>query len=773
MKLFNRPFPFYRQYDAMDCGPTCLQMITRYYGKKTALEDIRKMCEINKSGVNLLGINNTAEQLGFSTVNVKISLHDLVAENNLPAILHWDQNHFVVLYKIKRRKYYIADPGTGKIVLNETDFKKHWCINTDEGIDEGIALLLEPSETFSKATLPTTIVSLGGGEDQPKAKKIIDYLKGQKKGLAVILLTLLIALVFQSLLPYITKNVVDKGIRGKDLHFLILMLIGQFCLLCGRLIIEFIRGAAVLKIGTQINISILSDFIIKLIKLPLSFFDAQTKGSIMQRMNDHSRIENFITGSSLSILFSTISLVVFSVVLASYSLIIFAVFVTASIIYAVWVISFLSRKKQLDYKRFELAAKEQNVTMQLLEGIQEIKLFGMENTIQQKWKQLQLLLYKINMRIFRLNQWQQTGAVLINEAKNIVILFIAATFVINGQITLGTMMAIQMIIGQLNSPVEQFLSFLQSWQNANISMNRINEIHLLTDEENEHAGKKYELPKLQLVNVVGGKPAQEQFAANIANNLLDAAALFNKEGILFKNVSYTYPGAGNERVLNDITATIPVGKTTAIVGMSGSGKTTFLKLLLKYYEPQEGAIHIGGLPLLEYDHKLWRSKCGTVMQDSYIFPDTIAQNIALGIEKIDRAQLINAAKTANIYDFIEELPLGFETKIGVEGHGISIGQRQRILIARAVYKDPEFIFFDEATNSLDTNNERIIHDNLQQFFNKRTVIIVAHRLSTVRAADQIIVMKKGQIIEKGTHKELIAIKGEYYTLVKNQLELGD
>lgn len=751
----------------MDCGPTCLQMITEYYGKKIALEDIRKMCEINKTGVNLLGINNTAEQLGFETMNVKISLNDLVAENNLPAILHWNQNHFVVLYKIKGKKYYISDPATGKIVLNEEDFKKHWCINSSYGINEGIALLLEPSETFKEKNNFINYTA-----DQPKAKKIFDYLKGQRKGLIIILATLLIAMVFQSLLPYITKNVVDKGIRGKGLNFLVLMLIGQFCLLCGRVIIEFVRGAAILKIGTQINISILSDFIIKLMKLPLSFFDAQTKGSIMQRMNDHSRIESFITGSSLSILFSTISLVVFSVVLASYSLVIFGVFVAASIIYAIWVISFLSRKRQLDYNKFDLAAKEQNVTMQLLEGIQEIKLFGMENTIQHRWKQLQLLLYKINMKIFRLNQWQQTGAVLINEAKNIVILFIAATFVVNGQITLGTMMAIQMIIGQLNSPVEQFLSFLQSWQNANISMNRINEIHVLNDEENYHVNKKYELPKLQLANVSGGKQPLTYLNSD-ENIFVNDEVTFNKEGVTFNNVFYTYPGAGNEPVLNDITVNIPVGKTTAIVGMSGSGKTTFLKLLLKYYEPQEGSININGLPLLYYSHKLWRSKCGTVMQDSYIFPDTIAQNIALGEEKINRDRLINAAKTANIYDFIEELPLGFETKIGVEGHGISIGQRQRILIARAVYKNPEYIFFDEATNSLDTNNERIIHDNLQQFFNKRTVIIVAHRLSTVRAADQIIVLKKGNIIERGTHKELIALKGEYYTLVKNQLELGD
>jgi ATP-binding cassette subfamily B protein len=736
-------------------------MIAKYYRKKVFIEDIRKMCEITKEGVNLLGIRNSAEKLGFKTYSGKINFNQL-KKILLPAILHWNQNHFVVLYKTKPGRFFIADPGNGKIILNEQEFKQRWCINNANATREGVALLLEPSEENTGNANKKRIIDSG---------KLIDYTKSQKNAIGIVLLTLLAMSGLQYLLPYITKNIVDKGIKGQDMNFLVLVLMAQFGLLCGRLFFDFIKNTILLKIGTNINISILTDFIGKLMKLPVTFFEFQTKGSIMQRMQDPNRVSSFITGSSFSILFSAIMLIVFSFLLASYNIKLFFAFIIATVIYTTWISLFTSKRRQLDYKRFDLLAKEQNITMQLLEGMQEIKLFGMESSMQSTWKHIQALLFKMNLRIFRLNQWQQTGGVLINELKNIIIIFLAATLVIQGEITLGTMMAIQMIVGQLSSPVEQFISFYQNWQNAKISMSRLNEIHRLDDEENELPKK---LQKEGLVNIQGGK---QKFSFDqiepegSANTVFPVSSIY--PSILFKDVSYSYPGAGNEAVLKGITLDIPIGKTTAIVGMSGSGKTTILKLLLKYYEPQFGNITVIKCPLEQIGHKSWRSKCGVVMQDSYIFSDTIAKNIALGEDKINESQLVKASEVANIYDFIKELPLGFETKLGGEGHGISIGQRQRILIARAVYRNPEFIFFDEATNSLDTNNEKLIHDNLQEFFRNKTVVIVAHRLSTVKFADQIVVLKKGRIIERGTHQELIDLKNEYYSLVRNQLDLNN
>ncbi|HMK26366.1 MAG TPA: peptidase domain-containing ABC transporter [Chitinophagaceae bacterium] len=758
-------FPFYKQFDSMDCGPACLQMVAKYYRKNVLIEDIREMCEITREGVNLLGISNSAEQLGFKSRCVKTNINEL--DNNLlPAILHWNQDHFVVLYKVKSGSFYIADPARGKIILDEQEFKQHWCGNSPEGI----ALLLETSEgLIEKNEFTGNAETIPGGNKKGiiNSAKFIEYINGQKRNIGIVFLILLAVGGLQYLLPNITKNIVDKGIKARNINFLVILLLAQFSLLCGRLFFDFIKSAMLLKIGTHINISILAGFIVKLMRLPIAFFESQTKGSIMQRMQDPNRVSSFITGSSFSILFSAIMLVVFSIVLASYNIKIFFIFSIATIIYTTWISLFTSKRRQLDYKRFDLLAREQNVTMQLLEGMQEIKLFGMESSMQSIWKRIQTLLFKLNLRIFRLNQWQQMGGALINEAKNIIIIFLAANLVIQGEITLGTMMAIQMIIGQLSSPVEQFISFYQNWQNAKISMSRLNEIHRLDDEEKE-------LQKEGLIHIQGGK-------RKFSFDKLELDDLVNTDfpispiypSISFKDVSYSYPGAGNEAVLKGITLDIPIGKTTAIVGMSGSGKTTILKLLLKYYEPQFGNITVIKCPLTYIGHKNWRSKCGVVMQDSYIFSDTIAKNIALGEDTINESQMINAVKVANIYDFIKELPLGFETKLGGEGHGISIGQRQRILIARAVYRNPEFIFFDEATNSLDTNNEKLIHDNLQEFFRNKTVVIVAHRLSTVKFADQIIVLNKGNIIEKGTHHELIDLKNEYYSLVKNQLDLSN
>ncbi len=783
-------FPFFHQPDSMDCGPTCLRMITKHYGKNFSLQSLREKTQIGKEGVNMLGISEAAEIIGFRTAAVKVSLQQLTKEATLPAIIHWNQDHFVVLYKVRNNKLYIADPGQGLLQYNLTEFKERWISDKKDGTGEGIALLLEPSPSFYAQDSITD-------EDNQSApsglafKNIYRYVLPHKKLLFQLLLGLSIASLLQLFLPFLTQSVVDTGISTHNIHFVYIVLLAQLALFAGRLAVEFVRSWILLHISTRINLSILTDFLIKLMKLPVSFFDSKKTGDIMQRMNDHSRIESFLTGSSLNVLFSLLNLLIFSFVLATFNVAIFTVFITAAILYSVWVILFLKKRKQLDYKRFDIAAKEQSNMIQLVQGMQEIKLNGVEKPMRWNWERLQAKLFKLSMKGLSLNQWQQAGAFFINEGKNILITFLSASAVIDGQMTLGTMLAVQYIIGQLNSPIEQMIGFAQSWQNAKISMDRLNEIHHIEDEEPAHKTLLTELPPAFMRQIVGGKriplPAADPY--NGINNQLESELALKGNfseriystaenrselaAIKFNNVSFTYAGAGNEPVLNDINLGIPKGKTTAIVGVSGSGKTTLLKLLLKFYEPQKGEIRLGNTSLSNLSHKAWRSHCGVVMQESFIFSDTIAKNIAVGQEKIDMEKLQQAVNVANIRDFVESLPLGYNTKIGAEGNGISMGQKQRLLIARAVYRDPDFIFFDEATNSLDANNESVILNNLEMFFKGRTVIVVAHRLSTVKNADQIVVLNKGIISERGTHLELINLRGEYFQLVKNQLELGD
>ena len=810
-------FSFSKQPDAMDCGPTSLRMVAKYYAKNISLQTLREKTQIGKEGVNLLGISEAAEAVGFRTQSVKLTYDTLIKDATLPAILHWNQNHFVVLYKVKRRApllwrgaggevLYIADPARSLITLTPDEFKSHWISDKEEGKEEGVALLLEPSPAFYESTDEVE-------ERKSKGlgfKNIFNYIFPYKKLVFQLFIGLGVASLLQLFLPFLTQSVVDTGINTANIHFVYIVLLAQLALFAGRLVIEFVRGWILLHISTRINISILTDFLIKLMKLPVSFFDSKHTGDILQRMNDHSRIESFLTGSSLNVLFSLINLIVFSVVLAIFNVGIFVVFAIAAVLYSVWVILFLKKRRTLDYKRFAVASKEQSATIQLVQGMQEIKLNGAERPMRWTWERLQGKLFKLSMKGLSLNQWQQAGAFFINEGKNIFITFLAAKAVIDGQMTLGSMLAVQYIIGQLNSPIEQMIGFVQSLQNAKISMDRLNEIHTIEDEEPEEKNLLRELPLNFQRQIAGGKndltpnpsPKERGFehSAIFLNHHQSEEFLISEvsvgmassfgggreevASVSFQNVSFTYPGAGNEPVLKEINLKIPKGKTTAIVGVSGSGKTTLLKLLLKFYEPQKGEILLNpglsplggegrGTPLSNISHKVWRSHCGVVMQESFLFSDTIAKNIAVGLEKIDMERLRHAAEIANVREFIESLPLGYNTKIGAEGSGISMGQKQRILIARAVYRDPEFIFFDEATNSLDANNEMVILQKLESFFKGRTVIIVAHRLSTVRNADQIIVLDKGVIAEKGTHQELTNLKGEYYTLVKNQLELGN
>lgn len=726
-------FPFTRQHDAMDCGPACLQMIAKYYGKNYSLQYLREHSFLTREGVSMLGISEAAEQIGFRTIGVKISYEQLANEVTLPCIVHWKQNHFVVVYKIHKGRVYVADPGHGLIKYTTEEFLKNWISTKSDDEEKGVALLLEPTPDFYAAQ--------DEKPDKTKLAFIFNYLKPYKKYIAQLFLGLLLGSILQLIFPFLTQSIVDYGISNKNIAFVTLILIAQLVLFSSQTVVEFIRSWILLHISTRINISIISDFLIKLMKLPISFFDTKMIGDIMQRIGDHNRIENFLTSSTLNTLFSAVNLVIFSIVLCIYSIKIFLIFLLASVLYVLWVTIFLKRRRQLDHKRFAQAAAEQSNLFQMITGMQEIKLNNCERQKRWEWENIQARLFKVSVKGLALSQYQQAGAFFINESKNIVISFFAASAVITGDMTLGMMMAVQYIIGQLNSPISQLIGFIQSAQDAKISLERLGEIHNKEDEEKADDARITIFPEDKTLSV--------------------------------NNLSFQYEGPLSEMVLQDVGLKIPEGKVTAVVGMSGSGKTTLVKLLLGFYPPVKGDIRVGDINLANVSHRVWRDKCGAVMQDGFIFSDSIAKNIAVGDETVDKQKLLHAVKVANIQDMIESLPLGYNTKIGQEGHGLSQGQKQRILIARAVYKNPEYIFFDEATNALDANNERVIMENLERFFQGRTVVIVAHRLSTVKNADNIVVLEKGRIVEQGTHRELTKLKGVYYHLVKNQLELGN
>lgn len=720
-------FTVYKQLDGMDCGPSCLRMVAKHYGRNFNLRTLSELCGFNREGISLLGLSDASEKIGFRSLGVKLTA-DQLKQAELPCILHWRQNHFVVLYKIRGDKYYLADPASGLQMLEGPDFKRAFL--SDE--DMGVALLLSPTPQFYE-------------QDDEKGSEVrwaflLRYLITYRKLVLQLLFGLGIGSVLQLITPFLTQSVVDIGINTRNLNFIYIILIAQSMLIIGRVSVEFIRSWILLHISTRVNISILTDFLIKLMKLPMSFFDTKMTGDIMQRMNDQKKIESFLTGSTLSTVFSLFNLLVFSVVLAYYNVAIFFVFVVSSTLYTTWILIFLKRRRVLNYKSFEVSARNQSSIVQLVSGMQEIKLNNCEQQKRWEWEHIQARLFKFNVKNLALTQYQQGGSTFINEGTNLLITFLSAKAVIDGNLTLGAMMAVQYIIGQLNSPIQQFLGFIQGYQDAKISLERLNEIHQMDDEE----------------------PAGKEWNHTLPEN----------KSISLNALTFRYPGAGNEPVLENIDLNIPQGKTTAIVGMSGSGKTTILKLLLRFYLPEKGEIKVGEQSLNNIGFKAWRGQCGVVMQDGFIFSDSIERNIAVGDDYPDKVKLRHAIKVANIQDFIDGLPLGLNTRIGAEGNGISQGQRQRVLIARAVYKNPEYIFFDEATNALDANNERVIMDNLQEFFTGRTVIVVAHRLSTVSNADNIIVLDKGRIIEQGTHHELTALKGDYYKLVKNQLELG-
>jgi ATP-binding cassette subfamily B protein len=725
-------FPFFKQYDAMDCGPACLRMIASFYGKTYSLQKLRQLAHITREGVSLLGLSEAAEAIGFRTIGARITIEQLM-EAPKPCVVHWDQDHFVVVYKYRKGVVFVSDPAFGLVEYTETEFKKHWLATVRQGEQKGICLLFEPTPKFFELE--------GETMNRGNFKFLLKYLKPHRRLVIQLVLGFLVGSLIQLIFPFLTQSIVDVGINTQDIGFIYLILAAQMMLFLSRMTVDFIRSWILLHISTRINISIISDFLIKLMKMPIGFFDTKMIGDLLQRIGDHGRIERFLTSQSLNVIFSVFNIVIFSIVLVIYNLGIFLVFLFGSVLYIGWIFLFLNKRRELDFKRFTQLADNQSKLIQLINGMQEIKLNNYERQKRWEWERIQARLFKVNVTNLSLQQYQQAGSVFINETKNIVITILAATAVVNGHMTLGMMLAVQYIIGQMNSPLDQMIEFMQVSQDAKISLERLAEIHNSKDEDQDQEGKLIHLP---------------------------ASA-----DIRISDLVFQYEGPNSPKVLNNLNLLIPYGKVTAIVGTSGSGKTTLVKLLLGFYPPVSGSIKIGNADLSAYQQHWWRAKCGAVMQDGFIFSDSIASNIAIGDEEPDKERLSYAVRMANIQEFIETLPLNYNTKIGPEGVGISQGQKQRILIARAIYKNPEFIFFDEATNSLDANNEKVILENLDEFFAGKTVVVVAHRLSTVKNAHQIIVIEKGNIVETGTHEELTNRKGAYYQLVKNQLELGN
>lgn len=734
----------------MDCGPSCLCMVAAHYGRQYSLESLRNKSYITKEGVNLLGISEAAEQIGFRTLAAKSSLENLMNHALFPCILHWNQNHFVVLYRIKSNNFYIADPGYGLRKLRKEDFVKSWLRKNNEGV----ALLLEPTEQFYTKD-----------KEQKHTKGfsfLLHYLKPYKQFIAQLFLSMVVGSGISLIMPFLTQSMVDNGINGHNLSFIQLILLSQLLLFFGSTAIEAIRAWLLIHLNSRINISIISDFLMKLMRLPIKYFDTKLVGDIKQRIADHNRIQSFLTGSVLNTAFSLVNLVIFSVVLAIYNYKVLLVFALFSAVGIGWIILFLKKRKQLDYVRFQRMGENENVLFELITGMQEIKLNNCERIKRWGWERVQAKLFRLGIKSLALGQTQQIGSSFFNQLKNIIISYIVAKEVVGGSMTLGMMMSVSYIIGQLNSPIQLLLGFIQSAQDAKISLDRLSEIHNREDEENNNRQKH--------LSLIAVKEKGEMEYGDLIENGIDTETNLC---IALKNVSYQYTGPKSPYVLKDVSITIPQGKVTAIVGTSGSGKTTLMKLLLNFYEPTEGNILVNNIPLQELSPAYWRSRCGIVMQDGYIFSDTIANNISMSDEKADHFKLKHAVTVSNIKEFIEVLPMTYNTMVGASGNGISAGQRQRVLIARAVYKNPEYLFFDEATSALDANNERIIMENLETFYKGRTVVVIAHRLSTVKNADQIIVLEKGEVKETGNHETLIANRGQYYELVKNQLELGN
>jgi ATP-binding cassette, subfamily B, bacterial len=729
-------FAFYRQMDQMDCGSTCLRMITRFHGRILTAETLREKCTTTREGSSFAGIAEGAEALGINSLAVQVDFNALRNEVPLPCVAHWRQRHFVVVRAVRGDKVDVADPAFGLITYPREQFISGWQHGRLRDDDKGLLLLLEPTPEF-----------YANGSDEAGARSgigfLLPYFRPYRPLFMQLTLGLLVGSSLQLLIPFLTQAMVDHGIEYQNLGFIYLILLGQLTVFFSQTAVGVIRGWLLLHIGARINIALISNFLIKLMRLPMAFFDSKSTGDLLLRVQDHNRIEALLSSSTLTVMFSVVNLAVFGLVLAYYDLRIFGLFLGGTALYVLWVRLFMKQRAVLEYKRFDQTASNQSSMIQLIHGMQEIKLNNSERRRRWEWEAIQVRLFRIALKGMALIQWQTSGATFINELKNILITFVAARAVINGEMTLGMMLAVQYIIGQLNAPINNFIGFVQSLQDARISLDRLAEIHACDDEENRNEETLTVLPASRALTIAGG-------------------------------LGFRYGGAHSPLVLDNINLEIPEGKVTAIVGASGSGKTTLLKLLLRFYKPSTGVIRLGNTNLDNISARVWRARCGAVMQNGYIFADTIARNITESNSEgeINRGRLLDAVRVANIEEFIESLPLGYNTRLSSAGVALSGGQSQRILIARAVYKDPDFLFFDEATSALDAGNERVIMENLARFCRGRTVVVIAHRLSTVRNADQIIVLDHGRVVEQGQHEELTRSRGAYFTLVKNQLELG-
>ena len=784
----NSKFKFFRQLDFMDCGPTSLKMVAAFYGKDYSIDFLRANAYIHRSGVSLNGISEAAEKIGLKTLKVKLTLEQLVSQALLPAILHWNQEHFVVIYEVKKsfwsflpwvkkeEKFVIADPGHDLVIVDKSTFIKCWASDAN---NKGIALLLEPTPEFYQKQ-----------EANPYEKTgfsfLFSYLTPYRKYLTQIFIGMIFGSMLSMVFPFLTQSLIDFGIHRHNVSFIHLILLSQLLLFIGGVAVDMIRNWILLHISTRVSVTIISNFLVKLMQLPISFFETKNVGDITQRIQDHHRIETFLTGTTLNSFFSIINLIVFAVILGIYSTTLLGIFFVGSILSVLWIMIFLRQRKHLDYNRFQQMRENQDSIFELITGMQEIKLNNCEKARRWDWERIQAKLFKINIKGLALEQYQEVGVTFFTQLKNILISYVAATQVIDNKISLGVMLSISYIIGQMNGPLSQLMAFVRSIQDAKISLERLGEIHNKPNEELDEECPLGEYPLGE--HPLGEHPLGEHplgklnEVLNINSLLLDSyihktdssLSLFNNRnvrGIYLQNTSFRYGGPTSPMTLNGLNLLIPEGKVTAIVGTSGSGKTTLLKILLKFYGLTDGNIFVNTSNLMNMSAKRWRNECGVVLQDGHIFSDTIARNIAIDGQKIDETLLIEAIRVANLQEYLSRLPLGLATKIGSSGSGLSGGQRQRIFIARAVYKNPKYIFFDEATSALDANNERVIMENLNNFFQNRTVVVIAHRLSTVKNADQIIVLENGEVKEVGNHQSLASKRGVYFELVKNQLEL--
>ncbi|CAL2106850.1 ABC transporter ATP-binding protein [Tenacibaculum sp. 190524A02b] len=725
-------FPFYRQLDYRDCGPTCLRMVAKFHGKSFSREFLREKASITREGVTMAGIADAAEIIEMRTLGMRLSLDSVVNEAPTPFIVPWRQKHFVVVYKTSKTKVFVADPAQGLLEYSHQEFHKAW---TNAPDNNGFVLLLEPNAKFHTQEESTS--------KNQGFSFLIPYIKPYKKLIYQLFIGLTVGTLIQFILPFLIQSVVDIGVNTQDISFIYLILMAQLVLFVSQTLVRIFREWLLLHVTSRFNIKMISDFLYKMLKLPIPYFETRNTGEHLQRVNDHNRIQNFVSSSTFNMVYSLVLFLVFSAVLAFYNLTIFVVFLIGAIAYVGWTFFFLKKRAELDFKRFDELSQSQTSLVQIINGVKEIKVNNSQRKNRWKWEQIQISLFKTSLSSLQLAQYQSIGSSFINELKNILITFLSATAVVQGNITLGMMLSIQYIVGQLNLPLSNFISFIQVWQDAKISLERLLQVHNKEDEDAKNENKVKELP--------------------------------SSKDIVIKDLWFRYGGKSKPFVLKGLNCTLPEGKTTAIVGASGSGKTTLLKLLLKFYQPTQGSITVNTTDLSVVNNDFWRMNCGAVLQDTFIFNDTIAGNISESEQNeiLDREKLLQASHIANINGFIEKLPNKYNTELGTSGIRLSGGQEQRIMIARAVYKNPFFVFFDEATSALDANNEKVIMENLNAFIKNRTSVIVAHRLSTVKNADNIIVLEDGEIVEEGNHQQLTQQRGKYYKLVKNQLELGN